>query len=138
MANEQIDKCMISMNGVDILEIDGDAREDVCVFRNVSGSRKGWICAEITKELHSCILKVDSVTAAMRGFWTFTLENVRYYWSEIVQESNQSYGSPLIRTASVDVSLITYEADDVFMDANGFCTNNFWGIRRGIKNATEN
>merc|ERR1712179_178166 len=84
-ANERIDKCMISKNGVDILDIDGDAREDVCVFPDISGSGDGRICAEINKEYHSCILKIDSVTAGLGGSWTFTLENGRNLWAGIVK-----------------------------------------------------
>ena len=123
--NEKIDKCMISKNGEDVLEIDGDARGDVCVFLNTSVSGDGKICGEISEEYYSCFLKIDPVTASMRGFWTFAVENVN---------DHDYNGSPIIRTAKTHVVLVTYEVNDVFMDANGYCTNNFYGIKKVIKN----
>jgi len=119
-ANERINKCTISKNEVDILEIDGDAREDVCVFPDMSGSSDVRVCGEITKEYPSCILKIDSVTAAFGGEWIFSLENIKIHWSKrnywfaILQLSNQSYESPVVRTHRVGVDLVVYEANDVF------------------------
>ena len=93
--NEKFAKCEIKKGRDDIVVIDGDARRDECV--EMPGRSGGRVCAEVTRGVPSCILRIDSMTANMEGIWTFTIQR------------EETSGRPRTLTESADVELVMVE-----------------------------
>ena len=90
--NEQFSKCKISKGRDDIVEIDGNARREECV--DMPGRGGGKVCADVTRGVPSCILRIDTMTANMEGVWTFTIQR------------EVEAGRPRTLTESADIELV--------------------------------